>query len=318
MIAHAPETPLQPAEPSIGLLTMSFRGDLELCRLLCETVDAWVPPSFAHILAVPRSDLKLFSPLANARRELVAQEEFLPGWLHKLPLPSPEWRRRLRLPRRNLYVTSRGRPVRGWIAQQFMKLEAAARAGRDIILHVDSDVAFVRPLAREHLVRDGKVRLLRVEGHGDTAMHQPWHRAAAAMLGLPPTGYHGADFIGNLTVWRRSVVAMLLTRIADVSKMEAFEALARTPDWSEYILYGVFCDRVLGLDGSGHWPTDRLLCATVWPSSDADGVTSQLDRLRVDVDQVAVGIQSTVPMTIAQRRQIANGLMPTQAQTLAG
>ena len=32
------------AAPTISLLTCSFRGDLEACRILCDSVDRFVPP----------------------------------------------------------------------------------------------------------------------------------------------------------------------------------------------------------------------------------------------------------------------------------
>lgn len=309
--------PALPDNPTITLLTMSFRGDLDLCRLLCETVDRQVPAEFPHILAVPKADLPLFRSLANARRLLITQEELLPPWLFRIPLPSPRLRRLLRLPRRNVYVSLGGSFVRGWIAQQMMKLAAACRVGGDVILHVDSDVAFVRPLTRDHLIRDGRARLLHVPGEGDTPMHAPWHRAASDLLGLGSAGYHGADSIGNLVTWRRPLVEAMLGRIRDIRGEDAFRALARMPEFSEYILYDVFCDKVVGLDGSGHFPTPRLLCATLWPNMAREELDEAVRSMRIDDDQVAIGVQSTVPMTMAARRRLAERLATSLAERRA-
>ncbi len=298
----------QVGEPRIGLLTMSFRGDLDMCRLLCQSVDAFAPAAFEHVVAVPRADLALFRPMANARRRLITQEDLLPRWLHRVPLPPPAIREAVGLPRRNVYVTSRGRFVRGWIAQQLMKLEAARSSQADVILHVDSDAAFVRPLTRGHLINRGLVRLLRTEGAGDTPMHHPWHAAATALLGIPTRAYTGADYIGNLPVWRSALVRQMLDRIAAVRGMDAFTALAATRDISEYTLYGVHCDHVVGLAASGHWGTERLLCATVWPGLDPATLQATLDNLVIDDDQVAIGVQSTIPVPISERRRLVTRL----------
>ncbi len=72
-----------PSPPT--LITLSFSGDLDCCRLLCETADRFAPAGAAHLLAVPAADMPLFRPLAGGRRALVPQEELLPGWLRKLP-----------------------------------------------------------------------------------------------------------------------------------------------------------------------------------------------------------------------------------------
>lgn len=295
-------------DPSIALLTMSFRGDFALCRLLCATIDLLVPAEFQHILAVPRSDMAVFQPLANGRRQLITQEELLPAGLYRVPLPPPDYRGMLGLPRRNIYVTRQGRFVRGWIAQQLMKLEAARQSLADVILHVDSDAAFVRPLTRRHLIREGRARLLRTEGAGNTPMHHPWHLASSALLGLPPSHYHGADYIGNLTIWRRQIVRDLLEQITQVQGQHAFTALAAARDLSEYTLYGVYCDHVLGLSANGHWPTDRLLCATVWPGLDPSVLQERLENLEIDDDQIAIGVQSTIEVPMETRRRLVSRL----------
>lgn len=287
-------------EPSQGLslITLSFAGDLENCRLLCETADRFAPAEARHLLAVPKADLPLFRPMAGRRRTIVAEEEFLPAWLHKLPLPGPAWRRRLGLPRRNVYVSLRGRPVRGWIAQQIMKLTAAAMAETDTVLHLDSDTAFVRPLEMDVLRQDGLVRLARFPGAAQTAMHAPWHRAASRLLGLPASDYHGADYIDNFVPWRRATVRGLLGRIAEIAGREASEVLAGTPDFSEYILYGVYCDRVLGLARAGHFACAESLCETIWSQAEGGALPA------LGAGRYGIGIQSTIALGAAERRRI--------------
>jgi hypothetical protein len=106
------------ARPALtaSLVTCSYSGDFEACRLLCESVDRYVPDTIHHSLFVPAGDMELFSDLASSRRTIAAQESLLPRWFYKLPMPGQPWRALLRLPRRNIYLTPYSLPVRGWIA----------------------------------------------------------------------------------------------------------------------------------------------------------------------------------------------------------
>jgi hypothetical protein len=282
----------------VTLITLSFAGDLESCRLLCETVDRFAPDGAQHLLAVPAADLPLFRPLAGRRRTLIAEDELLPGWLRKMPLPGPAWRRRLGLPRRNVYLSFRGRPVRGWIAQQIMKFNAAAGAGTDLVLHLDSDTAFVRPLPMEAMVRDGRLRLSRFPGAADDPMHAPWHRAASTLLGLSPSDYHGADFIDSFVTWRRGNVRGLLSRIGEITGRDPIAALAATRDFSEYLLYGIYCEQVLGLEAAGHAGTPQSHCEMVWSETEGGGLPE------IRATGYGLGIQSTIPLAPADRRKI--------------
>ena len=275
---------------AVTLLTLSFAGDFQCCRLLCETADRFAPSEAAHLLAVPAADMALFRPLATRGRTLIAQEELLPSWLHKLPMPGPEWRRRLRLPRRNVYVSLRCRPVRGWIAQQIMKLNAAAAATTETVLHLDSDCAFIRPLPAEALSREGALRLARFPGRDNDLIHAQWHHAASTLLGLPDSGYHGSDYIDQFVTWRRANVRGLIERIGSVTGRDPAEALARTHDFSEYILYGVYCEHVLGLDLAGHQATAESLCETVWHEEEHGALPS------LTASRYGLGIQSTVAL----------------------
>lgn len=288
---------------TVGMLTCSFSGDIDVFRMLCETTDRFAGPPVRHLVVTPRADLALFAPFARAGRDIVAQEDFLPRWLWRPPLPSPRWRRRLFLPRRDVFLSWRSPPVRGWIAQQILKLEAARQADWDVVLHVDSDAAFIRRLDPDRLTEDGRIRLYRKEGAGETAMHAPWHLAAARLLGLPPRPYFGADFIDNLVTWRPAVARALVARIADATGLDWRVALARTPTFSEYILYGVFCDQILGAD-SRHAGNRDSLCHTQWSEGDDSATATAAFVAGVAPQHIAIGVQSTASMPMAARRAL--------------
>src|SRR5262245_14298579 len=121
LAASAGSTPVR-TPMSVGLLTCSFRRDFELCRLMCETVDRFVPQTIEHVIIVPSSDLRMFSGLRSSRRRVESVSAFEPRWFVHLPQPSERWRKALRLPRQEIILTPYSQPVRGWIAQQLRKL----------------------------------------------------------------------------------------------------------------------------------------------------------------------------------------------------
>lgn len=292
---------------ALTILTMSFARDFPLCKLLCETIDECIPPHIDHVLAVPAADLSLFSALKSTRRIIVAEDQFIPKWLHRIP-PPPDWiRDRVRFARRNVYFSSKGPPVRGWIVQQLMKLQASEQIDSDIIMHVDSDVAFVRPFDTASIMRDGRVALLRFPGDGNTPAQQPWHRAASAALGLQEQAYFGSGYISNCVLWRRSTARAMLERIAVSTGRNPMAYLSRTKAFSEYILYGVFCEFVAGLEAAGHFASDRQLCKTLWTMGSDNAVAAE-DALGALGDEVAVGIQSTLPVPMEKRYAIVRNL----------
>lgn len=289
---------------SVSLVTCSFRGDLEVCRLLCESVDRYVPADIAHILYVPTEDMTLFADLAAPRRILRPQEALLPRWFWKLPMPGQPWRGWLHLPRRNVYLTPWSLPVRGWIAQQIMKIAAASRAETDIVVHVDSDNAFIRPLTIDHLVQGDHVRLYRNPERVEMDSHRRWHRAASTLLGLPESSFHGAEYIDQLVVWRRSVAQGLTQRIAATSGNDWRIALARTPHFAEYILYGVYADRVAGLEAAGLFATPQSLCLSRWSEAFAGSQDEDAFLASIRPEHVACLIQSTIAMSPEARRKL--------------
>lgn len=292
------------SELSASLVTCSFSGDLDVCRMLCDSVDRFVPETIAHRLYVPAQDMPLFAGLATRRRTIATQESLLPRWFWKLPLPPQPWRARLGLPRRNVYLTPWSLPVRGWIAQQIMKLAATEAAESDIVVHVDSDNAFIRPFARESLVRDGRVRLYRNPAMVDLPSHRLWHAAAGRLLGLPPSDFYGAEYIDQLVVWRRSVLLRLLARITQTTGLDWRVALARTPHFAEYILYGVFADRALGLDAAGLFGDPNSLCLSRWSDAFAGAADEESFIAAIRPEHAACLIQSTIDMPPDARRAL--------------
>ena len=292
------------ATHSATILTMSFRGDFGLCAMLCESVDRFADRDIEHILIVPTSDMPLFQPLAHARRRVVSEDTLLPGWFKKFPLPSQTWRKRLRLPRRDFYVTPYSLPVRGWIAQQILKIGAAANSSSEIIFHVDSDALFVRPFATDLLFRDADHARLYRQAPAQIASHRAWHLAVSKLLGLPPDEFHDGDYIDSMVVWRQSVVQKMIARIESVTGKNWQVALARTPHFSEYVLYGVFAERVLGLSDAKLAMQDFSLCTTRWTGA-INGESDKADFIAsLDPRMIGCCVQSTIALSLPERRDL--------------
>ncbi len=96
----------------------------------------------------------MFEPLATARCKIITESSVLPRWFVRMP--PPRWRGLLHLPRRDIYLTPFSLPVRGWIFQQIRKIGATIAAKSNIIVHVDSDAAFIRPLKLERLYTEAR------------------------------------------------------------------------------------------------------------------------------------------------------------------
>ncbi|WP_157732876.1 DUF6492 family protein [Bosea sp. AS-1] len=290
---------------SCALATPSYRGDVDRCRLLCASIDRFVSGQAMHYLLVEDRDVPLFRDLEGPKRRILPESQLLPPWLKSWPDPSSLGRRRVWTGMRAL---ARGLPpLRGWHAQQLRKFAVAKSASEDIILFADSDMLFVRPFDVAGLERDGAVRLYRKPDAitADMARHRPWCENAAALLGLGTASWPGPDYINNMVSWRREHVLGLLAHVERLSGRDWVSAIARDRQFSEYLLYGYYVERVLGLETAGHWPDARELCKVYWFPEDVTG----FDLLKsfeevLEPWQVAIGVQSFIGQPLDQVRAL--------------
>ncbi|MFM2431053.1 MAG: hypothetical protein RLZZ511_2266 [Cyanobacteriota bacterium] len=239
--------------PAFGLITPSYAPDFQRCQLLSATIAQYLRPPFTHYIVVDRCDLPLFATLANAHTEILTVEAIVPGWIGREPM----WRK--------FWVSGRAGLVRNWILQQTVKIALAQQIPEDVAVFVDSDVAFVRSLDLTQFVAGSRVRLYR-DDMGNIAQrdyHRPWHQVASRLLNIPMNEQYIPDYIGNLITWRRDHVVQLCQHLEAQSGRSWFATLAREWQWSEYILYGLFVDRVLG-DRSQHYTMDLNPCHDYW------------------------------------------------------
>ena len=275
---------------SVAFVTVSYGPDRDRCALLSRSLDAFAP-SGEHWIVVDRADLPLFRSLGSVRTTLVATEEVLPVWLRRLNL------RMLGL-RSNIWIQVGGKPVRGWLLQQLIKLALAEQLTADVLVHTDSDVVLMRPFRTSQVTdRAGRVRLYeRSEGVDETLPNLVlWHRSAEDLLGIRPSQLPLPDFITSVVPWKRENAVALLEHVETVTGRHWLRAIAAAWDVSEYILYGRFATDVLGQE-AGQYVTPLSLCLDYWtPAPLSDGeLEAFLDRL--GPEEIAVSITAKAGM----------------------
>ena len=239
-------------DKKLVIVTPSYHRDLERCRLTVRSVDRFVDADIHHYLVIDRRDIPLFREFENHRTTIITAEDLLPWWIFRIPRVGKMW------------MSLKTLPVRSWIVQQLMKLSVASQINADVFCFVDSDVAFVRPTGLDAFVSDRGVRLFRRPGHANMPTHQRWHRSSARLLGLEERDYFGSDFIGNMITWRRDTLLAMQQRIEEVTGKHWVRAVAGELHLSEYILYGIFAEHVMGIQKAGHEPQDFDLCHCSW------------------------------------------------------
>lgn len=275
----------------LAVLTPSYAPDLELCRDLNRSVMEWTPDDVQHHIIVPRRDLQRFASLRGPRTTLWTVDELLP-------------RRLLAVPGANAWVNLRRPypPVRGWVMQQLVKLHAAAELDADEWLLADSDVVFVRPITAQTFRRDGRLCFYRRQDavHESMPRHLAWHAVARRLLGLPDTGPPPLpDYISPVNAWDRTTVLALRDRIEQVAGRHWLDVIGSELHISEFVLYGVFVDAVLGRS-AGVVADESMLLHAYWPTTPLSPVDARSFVRELPPDHVAVMIsaKSHTPMHV--------------------
>src|SRR5450432_4158977 len=219
----------------VALLTPTYGRDLELCTLLCESVDRHVGSFSKHYLLVPDCDLSLFAHFESERRSVVPSSMFLPNWLRPLP-------RIIQRKRRQYWWSFRTKPVSGWHVQQYLKIAAAISLPHQRYCILDSDVVFFRDFDLARFEYPNSIPLLTMVKAltADQPLHSRWLETSHRLFGLPTPSFPASDFIGHIIIWDQQTTRALTERIEAVTGLAWIEALCKTREFSEYLLYGYF------------------------------------------------------------------------------
>ncbi|NRP14659.1 DUF6492 family protein [Marinobacterium sp. xm-a-152] len=273
----------------LALITCSYGPDLDRCKRLCESVDRFVDSIYEHVLIVPKRDLKKFLTLVNERRRVVSVESVVPDSFIQLPFSNKWW------------LGAWGFPTRGWVMQQITKLSAGFSTKAKTLMFVDSDLQFIRPLDLSLIEQSGRTRLHSIPGDMDYGVHLKWHAKAGELLGCD-TAYAGSDYVGQLITWDRETLMAMLRDISRETGTHWTRAIARSLTVSEYILYGMYVTRVLGINRSNHYETSKDLCHCCWDSESAKAVSN--GTAKVDPSAIAVLIQSNLSFTTDEEAEL--------------
>lgn len=286
----------EPASRRNAIVTTSHAPDFERCALLCDSIDHHVTGFDKHYILVASRDVALFRKLEGPQRVVVDEADILPRWLHVFPDP-------LKWGRRPVWLSLRTAPLHGWQVQQLRQIAIVEHIDEHAMMHCDSDTAFVRPYDLGSAWQGDLLRLYRQENGLAEAKddHEFWVEAAARVFGLPREAMNGHDYVSTHIHWRADTVRAMCRHVERVTGRHWLAAIGRTRKFSECMFYGHFADDVSG--GDGHYHDDRPLCRIHWfappPSSEelADWIAG------IAEEQVAVGIQSYIPMDTAEFRR---------------
>lgn len=239
---------------SLAVVTPSYAPDAALFEQLHDSVLRWTPPGTVHHVLVPDRDLALFSAWAGPRLEVHTASELLPTAFRAVP-------------RVNAWVNMRRPwpPVRGWVAQQILKLAAASTLDSDLVLLADSDVCLIRPVDHDTFLRPaGRAHFYALPDGVDERLprHVLWHEVARRLLGLPQAPPPLHDYVSALTVWQPAVVRELLLRVETTGGRRWVDQVGACLHFSEFVLYGVFVDEILRRRGVAASPD--MLCHSWW------------------------------------------------------
>ncbi|MDZ5698894.1 DUF6492 family protein [Chelativorans sp. M5D2P16] len=287
-----------PEEGDAALVTPSYAGDFERCRLLCETVDRFVSGAAMHYLLVSSDDVARFRALDGPNRIVIDERDLLPGWLHSLPDPVSLFRRRI-------WLSTRTPPLRGWHVQQLRRIAIAGQVREATLVYCDSDVVFLKPFDVSAFRQNGKLRLYRREGAlpvDSEAGHGDWYANAGFALALTPEASTRHDYISTVIAWDRQTVAAMVRHIEAIHARHWVEVVAARRRFSECILYGRYVDEILG--GEGHFHDAAQFCRVYWsgPSLDETGLRGLIGSM--EPEQVAIGVQSFTETDLEPLRRL--------------
>lgn len=141
--------------PSLCFITTTYSADLQRFALLRRSIKMFAAERYTHLVVVNTEDCAQFRRhfRGDTDLEIVPSADVLP-W-------SVEQRRRKSGLRGKVGLLFNRRLVRGWLAQQLMKIFALAQCPADAAVFLDSDVFLCKPLMRDFFFVDGNLKLFR-------------------------------------------------------------------------------------------------------------------------------------------------------------
>lgn len=289
---------------AFAIVTPSFARDFKSCRELNESVLKFIPAPNRHYIIVDHSDLALFRTIKNDRTVILSVEEVIPRGFFKVPGSKKWW-----------FSLSAMMPTKGWHIQQLVKLSAVNVADEPVLVNVDSDVRFIRPVDPTLFVRGDQVRMYRLpNGIVPGMVHVKWNGTISRLLGVPADSIPTYDYVGNVISWRASLVREARARIESVTGLPWHVAYTRAWSVAEQLTYGLYVDKVKGQEAAGVWVDERSWCHTYWGPGPLSEETYEAFVRALPHDDVAfsiAGYSDTDPDLVRKATQLAVDLTET-------
>jgi hypothetical protein len=260
-------------DESFAVVTPTYLPDLRRCELLAESLDRCAP-NVPHYLIVDRRDRSAFAHLERGKRRLLESEAILGSWMWRSPGEKGYW------------FSFKALPVRGWIIQQILKIGSVDLIPERTLVFCDSDTAFIRPFSRDNLLVDGKMGLLDVDFSTETT--RQWTAVAHRLLGHCERSSDSRNFVGNMICWNKETVRAMRQKMEVTTGLSWQVALARTLNFSEYMLYGIFVRDIVGYQAVDHSPSAVPLVKPSWGMS--LNTESEIQEFFSDFDDRTVAV----------------------------
>lgn len=214
-------------------MTPTHIGDIEQFAVLRRSIEVFAP-DIPHIALVNTEDCRKFRDRfqGNPGLQILPSAQILPRDLERRRRKSgPKWLTGKWL--------NKGL-IRGWHAQQLMKIFALAKCPYEAVVFMDSDVFICRPLSRDYFFVDGRLKLFRRDAvvnaeclDFDISTHDilgnPLHRVQVTEL---------YDYIFSPTCFRRSSAVRLLAEFEARGRSKWVKRFLEQKRPSEYNLLG--------------------------------------------------------------------------------
>ncbi|WP_364398322.1 DUF6492 family protein [Pseudarthrobacter sp. LMD1-1-1.1] len=283
---------------SLAIITPSYSEDLELCRDLTESVTRFTGETVKHFVLVPGKDKRAFEQIAGPRTVLQDVRSYLPPTLVKVPYFNCWLNLRQPFP-----------PVRGWVAQQIVKLAAAAAMDTDVVLLVDSDVLLIRHIDAGSFAPGGELEFFEAPDGINESLprHHLWHAVARRLLGLPPVSRSlMPDYICWPCAWSPSIVREMLQRVESVTGKPWATAIGGELHFSEMILYGVYVREVLSRKEKPP-TTTSMRCLNYSEESPLDESALKVLVQQAGPEDIAIMVSAKSGTPLSVRRRILGG-----------
>lgn len=223
----------------LAIITQSYKNDFNECKLLCESIDRFVP-EMDHFIFVNDEDIRMFEELNYKQHVVFKKSTILPWFLARFPF---------KIMGHHFHISPVTIPVREWIIQQICKLGVFEVIGDEYsaVFNIDSETVFMKPFDVSQWIKDGKYMMYRTVNVNEPS-HDEYCKAAEKLLGLQGVFKEISkyNYMNTPVCFVRENTELLLEKIKKHSCLKSWKiTLCNTYRFSEYYTYGIYTDKVL-------------------------------------------------------------------------